>query len=62
MAQHSELERLLTIDEAAKILNVSPKTVRRRIDAGDLPVIRDERVLRITQDDLRRYVSRHRFG
>jgi len=62
MAQQIELEPLLTIEETSKILKVSPKTVRRRIDNGELPFIRDGRVLRIRPEDLRRYISQRRFG
>ena len=52
--------RLLTPPEAAATLNVSLKTLRRRIAAGALPVIRDERVLRVHPDDLSRYVASRR--
>ena len=62
MAQQIELEPLLTIEETSKILKVSPKTVRRRIDNGELSFIRDGRVLRIRPEDLRRYISQRRFG
>lgn len=51
-----ELPRLLTLVQATAILNCSVKTLRRRIAAGDLPVVRDGRLLRIHPDDLRRYV------
>ena len=62
MAQHTELERLLTINEAAEILNVSAKTISRRINAGDIAIIRHGRIVRISPEDLARYLSRHRFG
>jgi len=39
------LPRLLTLQESADILNTSLKTLRRRIDDGQLPVIRDGEVL-----------------
>jgi excisionase family DNA binding protein len=53
-------ERLLTIDEAAEILNVSPKTIRRRIAARELPAIRDGRSVRVSPDDLRSYIAKRR--
>lgn len=56
------LEPLLTIGEAAEVLHSSKKTVRRRIKNGDLPVIRDGRIVRIRPEDLRRYISQRRHG
>jgi excisionase family DNA binding protein len=44
--------QLRTIDETAKILNVSPRTVRRYIRAGLLPVHRFGRLVRISDDDI----------
>lgn len=54
------LLRLLNINEVAVFLGVSIKTVRRRIEAGELPVIRDGRVIRIHPNDLDRYVASRR--
>lgn len=39
--------QLVTIAEAAKRLDVNPRTVRRRIAAGELPVIHVGRSVRI---------------
>ena len=54
------LPRLLTLEEVAGVLNVSPKTLRRRIDASRLPVIRDGRIVRVHPADLQRYISARR--
>jgi excisionase family DNA binding protein len=54
------LLRLLNIGEVADVLSVSIKTVRRRIEAGELPVIRDGRVIRVHPNDLGRYVASRR--
>ncbi len=54
------LPRLLTLQDAAGILNTSMKTLRRRIDAGQLPVIRDGRIVRVHPRDLERYISARR--
>ena len=54
--QSARAERLLTIEEGAETLNVSVRTLRRRISQGALPVIRDGRIVRIQPDDLRRYI------
>lgn len=56
------LERLLTIEEAAEILGVSVKTLRRRIYDCEIAVIRDGRILRVAPDDIRRFISRNRVG
>ncbi len=55
-----ECEPLLTLDQTADVLNTSVKTVRRRIEAGDLPVVRDGRMLRVIPEDLRRYIAQRR--
>lgn len=54
------LSRLLTLQDTAGILNTSMKTLRRRIDAGELPVIRDGRIVRVHPADLERYISARR--
>ncbi len=54
------LPQLLTIEQSAEILNTSVKTVRRRIEAGELPVIRDGRIVRVLPADLQRYISARR--
>ena len=50
--------RLLTIAEAAELLGVSQRTVRRRIAAGRLSVFHDGRVVRIPHAALDNYVRR----
>lgn len=52
--------QLLTLQEAAAILRISIKTLRRRIAAGQLSVIRDGRMLRITLAELERYIAERR--
>ena len=54
------LPQLLTLQEVTGILNTSMKTLRRRIDEGQLPVIRDGRILRVHPADLERYISARR--
>ncbi len=53
-------DHLLTVGETAGILNESPKTIYRRIRAGDLPVFRDGDILRVLPDDLARYIAARR--
>ncbi len=63
-APTSPQQTLLTAQEAADRLNVSLRTLRTRIAAGQLPVIRfSARCLRIRSEDLDAYVrSRRRRG
>ncbi len=58
--EEGALAQLLTLQQSADILNTSLKTLRRRIDAGELPVIRDGRMLRVHPADLQRYISARR--
>ncbi len=55
-------EKLLTEKVVSEILGCSIRTVRRRIEAGELAVIRDGRLKRIQPEDLRSYIQRRRFG
>jgi len=52
----------LTIAEVAESLNVSTRTVRRWIDAGDLVVHRVGAIVRIAEPDLRAFLALHREG
>ena len=54
--------QLRTIDETAKILNVSPRTVRRLIDSGALGVHRFRRLVRISDDDISVLLAASRNG
>lgn len=51
---------LLTINETADIEHVSPRTVRRQIERGELPHYRIGRSIRISPDDLAFYLKRVR--
>ena len=51
---------LLTIDAVAERFDVDPRTVRRWIEQGDLTVVRVGSVVRITSDDLDRFIAKHR--
>jgi excisionase family DNA binding protein len=42
--------RLLTVAEAAKLVGVHERTIRRRVAAGELPVVRVGRCVRIERD------------
>ena len=49
-------EPLMTVKDVAAAMKVSKKTVRRRIAAGELPAIRDGRLIRIRPTDYRNYL------
>ena len=55
-------ERLLSLSDTAEILGCSLKTIRRRIEAGELATIRDGRLVRVHPEDLNRYITNRRFG
>lgn len=48
---------LLTVAEVATHLRVSTMTVRRWIDAGDLPAVKVGRQRRVAVDDLNAYLQ-----
>jgi len=49
----------LTIRQAAERLQVSTKTISRRIDAGSLPCVRlGARIIRIRDADLNDYINK----
>lgn len=48
---------LLTLAGAGAVLAVSARTVRRLIDAGDLPPVRIGRSLRVRSIDVRAYID-----
>jgi excisionase family DNA binding protein len=56
------LEPLRTIEELATTLVVSPLTVRRLVERGDLTAVRVGRQLRVAQRDFEDYLERSREG
>ena len=46
------MSALLTVDEAAELLNVHKETIRRQIRKGALPAVKIGSVYRISRDDL----------
>ena len=53
----SGLPRLLKLLEVCDILGISMKTLQRRIGAGELVVVRDGGVVRVSPGDLARYIA-----
>ncbi|MGO9720870.1 MAG: helix-turn-helix domain-containing protein [Methylocella sp.] len=52
-------QRLLTTDEAAELLHVSPRFVRQRVQTGELPSVRLGRLHRLHRDVIEEFM---RFG
>lgn len=50
-------ESLLTLSEVAARMSCSVATVKRRVRSGDLPAMRDGRLVRVRETDLERYVA-----
>jgi excisionase family DNA binding protein len=57
-ASDFDSERCVDLREAAKVLSVCVRTVRREIERGRLIAFRVGRSLRIRVSDLRRYMER----
>ncbi len=56
----SPLPGLYSVTETAKLLKVSPRTVRRWIEKGDLKMHRFGRQIRITDSDLVTFIRQCR--
>ncbi len=54
------LPELLTVNGVASYFDVHPRSVRRWIAAGRIPVIRLGRTIRVAKDDLRAYIDARR--
>ena len=51
---------ILTIQEVAKVLKVSTRTVYRWVDAGDLKVARiGRKTYRVFESDLRKFIRKY---
>lgn len=54
------IERLMTVKTVAEVLQVSTKTVLRRIASSELIAVRDGRLLRVRAADLDHYLATRR--
>jgi excisionase family DNA binding protein len=50
--------RYLSVREAGKVASVDPSTIRKWIQTGELRALRAGRVLRVSQEELRKFMSR----
>ena len=62
MPPRTDRPRLMSIDDVAHALGVSPRTVKRRIADGDLAAHKVGRQWRIAMRDVESYLRKHRFG
>jgi excisionase family DNA binding protein len=51
------MEKYLTISQAAEILALSPKALRRKIARREVPFVHVGRLVRIPASQLQRYIS-----
>jgi excisionase family DNA binding protein len=49
---------LLSVRTTSQLLDLSPRTIRRRIDEGELPAVREHGRTMIRADELRDYIDR----
>ena len=54
------MKRLLRLDEAADILDISPRTVYRLVGDGDLPALKVRGGIRIDTQDLSNYIEKQK--
>ncbi len=59
-AEEKEIERLLTLDEAAEVLHVHKRTIERLVAARRLTVVRFRGAVRVDPADLRDFIDSHR--
>jgi excisionase family DNA binding protein len=52
-----QVPALLSVATVARVLDVSPRTVRRRIDDGELPAVREHDRIVIRADELLDYIN-----
>ena len=54
--------QLLTAGEAAKLLMITPRTVYRMIENGEIATVRFGGSVRIRKQDLERFIEKHLEG
>lgn len=59
MINNEPMETMLTVDEVAAIFNVSPRTVLRLIDAGEIQALRVGRQWRFRKEWVRDWITQH---
>ncbi len=60
MSTATRLPRMLTVEQVAAQLQVSPRTIRRWITAGDLRAHHLNALVRTAEDDLATFLNQHR--
>lgn len=62
LVEQREIARLITAEEAAERLAVSPRHVRQLIARRELPVVRVGGAVRVWSSDIDTYIREHRRG
>ena len=58
----ASIERLLTYEQAGKVLGVTGRTVWTLVHRGNLPAVRFGRSVRIDPADMRAFIDRAKLG
>jgi excisionase family DNA binding protein len=53
-------QRMLTVEQIAEADHVSPRTVRRWLESGDLPFVKLSSLVRIRVEDHEAFLARNR--
>jgi len=53
-------QRYMAVQEAARYIGVTETALRRRVERGSIPFIRDGRSIRFDASDLDRYMAAHK--
>lgn len=55
----ADARRLVPLNDAARMLGMSRRTLDRRIAAGEIAVFRDRRIVAVPATEIARYVAAH---
>lgn len=56
------MERLLSLSEAAELLNISRDWLYRRVEGKEIPHIRLGRAIRFKEEEVRQFIQKNSVG